>query len=172
MQRIPRRRRETANETGGLIIARLGETERERELWIGRALRAEAALAAAREERDGYKEYWCRFATWAQAELNPGRWAGYPLDDAVHVEWTESRAALATAEAALAAALRRAEVAELDTARLDKAEELLAARWDAISLPDGTVLLAGRTEEIERPTFRAALDACEARPAPREGGQG
>jgi hypothetical protein len=42
-----------------------------------------------REERDGYKGYWCGFATWAQEYLDAGRWAGYSLSDAIQVELSE-----------------------------------------------------------------------------------
>jgi hypothetical protein len=49
----------------------------------------EAELQRLREERDGYKGYWCGFARWAQEYLDAGRWAGHSLSDAIRIELSE-----------------------------------------------------------------------------------
>jgi hypothetical protein len=68
--------------------------------WKTRALASEEAavkvtdhqqdeLRRLREERDGYKGYWCGFATWAQEYLDSGRWAGHSLVDGIRTELQE-----------------------------------------------------------------------------------
>ena len=127
--------------------------------------RAELARARAEVARD---------AAEALAAHLPERWYSCETMDAVRKErdaalreLADANASLAHAAEAYSAAIRERNIAQADTARLDKAEALLAAGGDILSADDDhDVTITRRDSDTVAggPTLRVALDA---RPEPK-----
>jgi len=153
-------RQEMADEDAGYALA-LKAANGQRDTARGDFERAELARARAEVARD---------AAEALAAHLPERWYSCETMDAVRKErdaalreLADANASIAHAAEAYSAAIRERNIAQADTARLDKAEALLAAGGDILSADDDhDVTITRRDSDTVAggPTLRVALDAC------------
>ena len=153
-------RQEMAEEDAGHTLALKAACD-QRDTARGDFERAELARARAEVARD---------AAEALAAHLPERWYSCETMDAVRKErdaalreLADANASIAHAAEAYSAAIRERNIAQADTARLDKAEALLAAGGDILSADDDHDITITRRDSdtvAGGPTLRVALDAC------------